>query len=77
MPRTLSPSRYLLCIKNDGYPTSLEVRKIYQAMADADAEKHRLVRVIDESGEDYLYPQKFFVRVELPSVAKKAFAAAS
>jgi hypothetical protein len=77
MPQKNSSARFLLCVKNDGYPASLEVRKIYLAVADADAEKHRLVRVIDESGEDYLYPQRFFVPVELPLSAKQAFAAAS
>jgi len=77
MAKKTPATRFLLCVKNDGYPASLEVRKIYQAVANADAEKHRLVRVIDESGENYLFPQKFFVPVELPSAAKKAFAAAS
>ncbi len=73
MPAT----RFVLCVKNDGYPASLEVRKIYQALTDADAEKHRLVRVIDESGDDYLYPQKRFVPLELPPAVKKAFSTAS
>jgi hypothetical protein len=77
MPRKNSRPRFVLCVKNTGYPASLEVRKVYQAIADESAEKHRLIRIIDESGEDYLYPQKFFVSLELPSSAKKAFAAAS
>lgn len=77
MPHKKSLTPFLLCLKNDGYPASLEVRKIYQAVPDTDAAKHRLVRVIDESGEDYLYPEKLFVPLELPSAAKKAFAAAS
>jgi hypothetical protein len=53
------------------------VRKVYQSLVDADAARHRLVRVIDESGEDYLYPETFFAPVELPSAVKRAFSKAS
>ena len=61
MPRTIAKKkRFVVCVRNTGYPASLELRKIYQALPDADAEAHSLVRVIDESGEDYLYPEKFF-----------------
>ncbi len=63
------PRRYLLCIKNEGYPASLEVRKIYNALPDAEAGKHGLIRVIDESGEDYLYPREFFIPIALPKAA--------
>jgi hypothetical protein len=48
------------CIDNEGYVASLEKRKVYVALRDATAEKHDLLRVIDESGEDYLYPKNFF-----------------
>lgn len=58
---------YLVCIRNDGVPASLEVRKIYQSLHDPDANRSNMVRVIDESGEDYLYPKDWFVTVE-PSV---------
>jgi Ca2+-binding EF-hand superfamily protein len=58
--------RFVVCVQNTGYPASLELRKIYQALPDADAEVHNLVRVIDESGEDYLYPKKFFRALDLP-----------
>jgi hypothetical protein len=75
MPR--KTNQFMLCVKNDGYKAALEIRKIYAAIADAEAEKHRMVRIVDESGEDYLYPQQFFVPLELPSAAKKAFAGAS
>jgi hypothetical protein len=75
MPRKPLQSKFLLCIKNEGYAASLEVRKVYQVISDSAADKHHLVRVIDESGEDYLYPQKFFVPVELPTAVKKVFAA--
>ena len=56
-----APPQFAICIDNAGYPASLELRKIYQVLPDEKAAKHNLVRVIDESGEDYLYPQRFFV----------------
>ena len=56
----------VVCINNEGYSVSLERRKLYVTMPDAEATKHGQLRVIDESGEDYLYPQEFFVAVELP-----------
>jgi hypothetical protein len=49
----------VMCVNNEGYPASLERRKIYVALRDADAEKHGLVRIVDESGDDYLYPKAF------------------
>jgi hypothetical protein len=71
------PAKQLVvCIRNESYPTSLETRKIYVALGDADAEKQDLLRVIDESGEDYLYPKKFFRAIELPLPVKKAVLAA-
>lgn len=63
---------YVLCVKNDGYPSSLDVRKVYRALPDRDAEKHGQVRVIDESGEDYLFSRRYFVRLPLPAAAKRA-----
>ena len=66
---------YLLCINNDGYPASLEVRKVYRTVADADAAEHGLVRVIDESGEAYLYPEAYFVAIDVPKDAEACFAA--
>ena len=56
----------MICLRNEGYEVSLEKRKLYLALPDDPAERHGLLRVIDESGEDYLYPQKFFAAVELP-----------
>ena len=67
--------RYLLCIKNEGYPASLLVRRLYEQLPDRDSEAHGLVRVIDESGEDYLYPQKLFASLDLPVPIKRAIAA--
>ena len=70
-------SRFAVCIGNEGYPASLEVRKIYRVINDQEAEQHDLVRVIDESGEDYLYPGELFVLISLPDAAANAFRAAS
>jgi hypothetical protein len=61
-----------VCIENEGYPASLERRKIYVALRDQAAEKHGLLRVIDESGTDYLYPEDFFRLIELPQAVKRA-----
>ncbi len=68
--------RYMVCVRNEG-AEDLELRKIYVVLPDATAAKHRLIRVVDESGEDYLYPEKLFAAVELPAATKRAFAAAS
>lgn len=65
--------RFVLCVRNDSYEASLEPRKIYRVVDDAKAEARALVRVIDESGEDYLYPAEFFVPIEVPEKAALAF----
>ena len=62
----------LVCIDNEGYIVSLEKRKIYIAVADPIAAQHDLVRVIDESGEDYLYPKSCFIPLRLPQPVRKA-----
>ena len=67
--------QYVVCVRNDGFRASLVVRRIYRCLPDPEAAKRKLVRVIDESGEDYLYPQTLFTAIELPPAAKKAFAA--
>jgi Ca2+-binding EF-hand superfamily protein len=77
MPKKSAAARFMLCVNNDGFPASLELRKVYQAIPDPEAESHRMVRIIDESGEDYLYPANFFVAIELPLAARKALAKAS
>ena len=66
----------LLCVRNDGYEASLERRKIYQALPDRDAAKRQQVRVIDESGEDYLCSASFFAPIKLPRPLRKAMLAA-
>ena len=63
---------FVVCINNKGYPASLEIRKLYQAIPDETAAKVRQFRVIDESGEDYLYPQNYFAAVQLPQSAERA-----
>jgi hypothetical protein len=64
---------YLLCLDDKGYPTSLETRKVYRAVVDAKAERRGFVRVVDDSGDDYLYPRRRFVAIDLPRGAKKLF----
>jgi len=76
MPQTEPTGPFLLCVRNEGYPASLEVRKVYQALPDPVAASRGFVRVIDESGEDYLYPSECFVAVELPQAAARVFAGA-
>jgi hypothetical protein len=77
MSMSRAPARQLVvCIENDGYPAALEKRKIYVALRDAAAEKHDLLRVIDESGDDYLFPKSFFRPIDLPQTLKRAVLAA-
>jgi hypothetical protein len=75
-PKKLEPE-FVICIQNDDYRASLEVRKVYRVIPDAEAFSHKMLRVVDESGEDYLYPQELFVPVELPRTAKAVFSEAS
>lgn len=69
-------NRFVVCIKNNDYPASLEVRKIYQIIPDTQAKSHQMIRVIDESGEDYLYPTSYFVPIELPEAVEQDFSLA-
>jgi hypothetical protein len=64
--------QFVVCIKNKDYPASLELRKLYRVIADTEAAKHQQLRVVDESGEDYLYPEEYFVHVPLPQAAERA-----
>ncbi|MGO8797316.1 MAG: hypothetical protein ACLQLC_21060 [Candidatus Sulfotelmatobacter sp.] len=59
-------------MRNRDYPASLELRKVYRLLRDEQASKHRQVRVIDESGEDYIYPEDYFVPIKLPQAAERA-----
>jgi hypothetical protein len=68
-----APSKQLVvCIDNDGYAASLQKRKIYVALRDLAAERHGLLRVIDESGHDYLYPKTFFRTIASPPAVERA-----
>ena len=73
MNQKSSTARFVVCIKNEDYLASLELRKIYKVLRDEKAAEHQLIRVIDESGEDYLYPENYFVAIELPKAAERAF----
>ena len=66
----------MVCVDNDGYAVSLEKRKIYVSLRDASAEKQGLLRIVDESGDDYLYPKTFFRAVDLPVAVRRAVMAA-
>ncbi len=73
-----STVRYAICVDNSEYPASLELHKLYRVVPDEEAEKEGDLRIIDESGEDYLFPADYFVLVDLPRVTvralKKSFA---
>jgi hypothetical protein len=68
---------FVICVGNKGYSASLELRKIYQVLPDKAALKLHQIRVIDESGEDYLYPEDFFIPVKLPQAVEQAIRRAS
>jgi hypothetical protein len=70
--RRRTESRFVVCIKNKDYAAALELGKLYQVVADQAAAKLRQIRVIDESGEDYLYPREYFIPVQLPESAERA-----
>ena len=73
----MAKHKFVVCIRNEGYEASLKPRKLYEYLSDAKAEKLRQLRVIDESGEDYLYSMSFFEAMELrPPVEKKLLHAA-
>lgn len=67
-----SAFKFAVCINNADYPASLELHKIYRVLPDEDAAMDGDIRVIDESGEDYLYPAEYFVLVELPQAVEKS-----
>ena len=67
----------VVCVDNEGYPALIEKRKIYLSLRDPVAEKHGLLRIVDESGDDYLYPKAFFRSIALPQSVKKAVLSAA
>lgn len=63
---------FAVCIRNDEYEESLELRKIYEVLEDSTAAKHGMVRIVDEEGEDYLYPSDWFLTIDLPHNVEEA-----
>ena len=63
---------FAVCIRNEDHEESLELKKIYELLDDPKAEEHNMVRVIDEEGEDYLYPREWFLPIELPQRIEEA-----
>jgi len=72
-----SRKQLVVCVKNEGYAASIEKRKLYVTLRDPAAEKRGLLRIVDESGEDYLYPKLFFRSIALPQSVRKAILAAA
>ena len=64
--------KFAVCVNNAEYPASLELHKIYRVLPDEDATEDGDIRVVDESGEDYLYPAEFFVFVKLPQAVENS-----
>ena len=69
--------KFVVCLQNTDYRASLELRKLYHVLPDDDAAQHGYIRIIDESGEDYLYPENWFGPVELPQVVEEALLVAA
>lgn len=74
MATSKASPQFVVCINNEGYQASLEPRKIYQVLPDKEAENHKMLRVIDESGEDYLFPADYFSPISLPQSLIKELA---
>lgn len=72
MVKKKSAQQYVICISNKDYSSSLERRKLYLSLPDPEAENLGMLRVVDESGEDYLFPASLFVAVDLPRKVSKA-----
>jgi hypothetical protein len=68
--------RFVICIRNSGYPASLVARKVYRLLQDKDAARRGLARVIDESGEDYLFPKELFIEIKISEAARKSLSLA-
>jgi hypothetical protein len=70
--RAKRPAQFVVCVDNTSYPASLELHKIYRAVPDPDAAADGDIRVVDESGEDYLYPGSYFTPITLPVAVKRS-----
>jgi hypothetical protein len=73
MKRQNKNPRFVICINNGGYVDDLKVRTIYQVLPDESAARSNYLRIIDETGEDYLYPAGYFMPVELPNELTQLF----
>jgi len=69
--------QFVVCIDNADYPASLELHKIYRIIPDQDAAVDGDIRVVDESGEDYLYPTSYFMPIEVPKAVEESLLRAS
>jgi hypothetical protein len=76
-PRANGDRQFVVCVRNSGYKASLELRKLYQVIPDDGAAARHYVRIVDESGEDYLYPDTYFMALDLTTPVKKALLRAS
>ena len=76
-PRRRSAPKFVVCVNNAHYPASLELHKIYRVLRDEGAAKEGDLRVVDESGDDYLYPAHWFVPIHLPRKLKASLSSAS
>ncbi|HSF18215.1 MAG TPA: hypothetical protein VLK65_21955 [Vicinamibacteria bacterium] len=74
---TVQGPRFAVCVRNKGYEASLELHKIYRIVPDLEADKESDVRIVDESGEDYLYPAEWFVPIEVPEAVQHSLLHAS
>lgn len=70
-------NKFAICVRDEGYEVSLERRKVYEVVPDPASARHHLLRVVDGSGEDYLYPEDFFLPIGLPKPVEKALLAAT
>ncbi len=77
MGKSRPEHRFVVCVRNEGYQASLELHKIYRVVPDPDAEGNGDIRIIDESGEDYLYPADWFVPIEVPAAVRASLLEAS
>jgi hypothetical protein len=77
MAKKKTTPEFVLCVKNDDYPASLEVRKLYRRLPDDAAKARHFVRIVDESGDDYLYPESYFHAIELPKATANVMMRAS
>jgi len=66
--------KFMICTNNKNYELSLELWKVYEIINDDESEKHNLIRIIDESGEDYLYPLNYFMPINLPKPIQEEYA---